>query len=109
MGKRTEKKMADSYLRLARLLQDASVVMGMRNSLGYTITAEERNMLFDIQDIFFPEQELPEDRPHSVLAQAAHILIDAWAGIPVTGLPPASDLKSAERLARQLRMTPLHG
>lgn len=109
MGKRTEKKMADSYLSLARLLQDASVVMGMRNSLGYTITAEERNMLFDIQEIFFPEQELPEDRPHAVLAQTAHILIDAWAGIPTPNLPSASSLKVAEYLAKRLRATPLHG
>lgn len=109
MGKRTEKKMADSYLRLARLLQDASVVMGMRNSLGYIITAEERNMLFDIQEIFFPEQELPEDMPHAVLAQTAHVLIDAWAGIPNPNFPPASSLKVAEHLAKRLRATPLHG
>lgn len=45
MAKREIKKQPDSYLCLARLLQDASVVMGMRNSLGYTITAEERNRL----------------------------------------------------------------
>lgn len=109
MGKRSEKKLADSYLRLARLLQDASVVMGMRNSLGYTITAEKRNMLFDIQEIFFPEQELPEDMPHAFLAQAAHILIDAWAGIPNPNLPPVSSLKVAEYLAKQLRATSLHG
>lgn len=109
MAKREKKKQTDSYLRLARLLQDASVVMGMRNSLRYTITAEERNMLLGIQEIFFPEQELPEDRPHAVLAQAAHILIDAWAGIPNPNLPSTSSLKVAEHLARQLRATPLHG
>ena len=103
-----EKKLADYYLRLSRTLQEASVKLGLRSALGYLSTSGEQKALADIQEIFFPGQTLSEDGRRTVLGRASGILTDAWAGVPVSYLPPISKLRIAENAAKQLRNQPVH-
>lgn len=108
MSKSEEKKLAEFYLRTAKTMQEASIKMGLRSALGYIFTSEERNALSEIQEIFFPAQEFPEDMPHEVLNKASSVLIDAWAGVPVAYLPSVSRLRTAEHTAKMLRSLPVH-
>lgn len=103
-----ERKLADYYLRLSRTLQEASVKLGLRSALGYLATSGKQKALTDIQEIFFPGQTLSEDRQHTVLGRASGVLTDAWAGVPVSYLPPVSKLRAAENAAKQLRNQPVH-
>lgn len=103
-----EQKLADYYLHISRTLQEASIKMGLRYALGYVFTSEERKALADIQEIFFPGQELLENVQHSVLSKASCILMDAWAGVPIAYLPPVNELQIAENAAKQLRNLPVH-
>ena len=102
MNKNDEKKRAEFYLRVSKILREASIKMGLRSALGYVFTSEERKALSDIQQIFFTDVE------YTVLNKASGILIDAWAGVSVAYLPPANKLRIAEHSAKQLRNQPVH-
>lgn len=108
MNKADEKERAEFYLRVSKILQEASIKMGLRNALGYVFTSEEQKAMSDIQQIFFPEQETTMDVNYTVLNKASCILIDVWAGVPVAYLPPINKLRIAEHSAKQLRNQPVH-
>lgn len=108
MNKTDEKKRAEFYLRVSKILREASIKMGLRYALGYVFTSEERKAILDIQQIFFPEQETSMDVDYTILNKASGILIDAWAGVPVAYLPPVNKLRIAEHSAKQLRNSPVH-
>ena len=67
MNKTDEKKRAEFYLRVSKILREASIKMGLRSALGYVFTSEERKALSDIQQVFFPEQETSTDVDYTVL------------------------------------------
>ena len=94
MNKNDEKKRAEFYLRVSKILREASIKMGLRSALGYVFTSEERKALTDVD--------------YTVLNKASGILIDAWAGVSVAYLPPANKLRIAEHSAKQLRNQPVH-
>lgn len=102
------KHLPEFYLSVARTLQDASIKLGMRSTVGYIQTAEERQGLREIEQIFFPDQNPSDEIQNTVLIKASHILIDAWAGVPVDHIPPVSKLRIAEHTAKKLRDLPLH-
>lgn len=108
MNKTDEKKRAEFYLRVSKILREASIKMGLRYALGYVFTSEERKAISDIQQIFFPEEETSTDVDYTVLNKASGILIDAWAGVPVAYLPPVNKLRIAEHSAKQLRNSLVH-
>lgn len=74
MNKTDEKKRAEFYLRVSKILREASIKMGLRSALGYVFTSEERKALSDIQQIFFPEQEISTDVDYTVLNKASGTL-----------------------------------
>lgn len=108
MTKADEKKRAAFYLRVSKIIREASIKMGLRYALGYVFTSEEQKAMSDIQQIFFPEQETSTEVDYTVLNKASGILIDAWAGVPVAYLPPVNKLRIAEHSAKQLRNAPVH-
>ena len=108
MGKPKSEKLPEICLDVAKTLQEASIKLGMRSTLGYVQTEEERKALREIHEIIFPEQKTADIVPRTVLVQASALLIDAWAGIPVDYLPPVCKLMVVKQLARQLRDLPLH-
>ena len=108
MNKNDEKKRAEFYLRVSKILREASINMGLRSALGDVFTSEERKALSDIHQIFFPEQETSTDVDYTVLNKASGILIDGWAGVSVAYLPPVNKLRIAENAAKQLRNQPVH-
>lgn len=101
------KNLPEFYLSVAQNLRDASVKLGMRSVLGYAQTAEERKALVEIQEIFFPDADSPEEVQKNVLIKASHVLIDAWAGVPVEYLPPVSRLKTVNHTANELKYLPM--
>ena len=108
MGKQKSEKLPEICLDVAKILQEASIKLGMRSTLGYAQTAEEQKALREIHEIIFPEQEAADNVTRSILIQASALLIDAWAGIPVLYLPPVCKLLVVKQLAKQLRDLPLH-
>ena len=108
MGKQKSGKLPEICLDVAKTLQEASIKLGMRSTLGYAQTGEEQKALREIHEIIFPEQETADVVARTVLIQASALLIDAWAGIPVDYLPPVCKLMVVKQLARQLRDLPLH-
>lgn len=102
------KHLPEFYLSVARTLQDASIKLGMRTTVGYIQTAEERQGLQEIEQIFFPDQKSSDEIQKTVLVKASYVLIDAWAGMPVEYLPSVSKLRIAEHTAKKLRDLPLH-
>lgn len=108
MGKQKSEKLPEICLDVAKILQEASIKLGMRSTLGYAQTGEEQKALREIHEIIFPEQETADVVARTVLIQASALLIDAWAGIPVDYLPPVCKLMVVKQLARQLRDLPLH-
>ena len=108
MGKPKSEKLPEICLDVAKILQEASIKLGMRSTLGYAQTGEEQKALREIHEIIFPEQETADVVARTVLIQASALLIDAWAGIPVDYLPPVCKLMVVKQLARQLRDLPLH-
>jgi len=108
VNKNDEKKRAEFYLRVSKILREASIKIGLRSALGYVFTSEEQKAMSDIQQIFFPEQETSTEVDYTVLNKASGILIDAWAGVPVVYLPPVNKLRIAENTAKQLRNQPVH-
>ena len=108
MGKQKSEKLPEICLDVAKILQEASIKLGMRSTLGYAQTGEEQKALREIHEIIFPEQETADVVARTVLIQASALLIDAWAGIPVDYLPPVCKLMVVKQLARQLRDLRLH-
>ena len=108
MGKQKSEKLPEICLDVVKILQEASIKLGMRSTLGYAQTGEEQKALREIHEIIFPEQETADVVARTVLIQASALLIDAWAGIPVDYLPPVCKLMVVKQLARQLRDLPLH-
>ena len=108
MGKQKSEKLPEICLDVAKILQEASIKLGMRSTLGYAQTGEEQKALREIHEIIFPEQETADVVARTVLIQASALMIDAWAGIPVDYLPPVCKLMVVKQLARQLRDLPLH-
>ena len=108
MGKIKAKHLPDFYREVARSLQEAFLKLGMRSRMGYVQTQEERKALWEIQEIFFPEQEPKDEISRTVLIKAHRLLLDASSGISVDYLPPVSRLRIANHAAKQLRDLPLH-
>lgn len=80
MNKNDEKKRAEFYLRVSKILREASIKMGLRSALGYVFTSEERKTLSDIQQVFFPEQETSTDVDYTVLNKAS----SAWKSVAIS-------------------------
>lgn len=101
------KRLPEFYLSTAKTMQDAFVKLGMRSMRGLPVTPEIQKALWEIQEVFFPERQYPDGIQRTILVEAAHILTDAWAGMPVENLPSVSRLQIAAYNAKQLRDLPL--
>lgn len=101
------KHLGDYYLSTAKALQDAFVKLGMRSLRDCPETPEIRKALWEIHEVFFPERQYPDGIQRTILVEAANILTDAWAGMPVENLPSVSRLQIAAHNAKQLRDLPL--
>lgn len=101
------KRLGEFYLSTTKALQDAFIKLGMRSMRGCPETPEVRKALWEIQEVFFPEWLYPDGIQRTILVEAAHILTDAWAGMPVENLPSVSRLQIAAHNAKQLRDLPL--
>lgn len=108
MGKIKQKQLPQFYLNIAKTMNEAAIKVSMRITLGYVLTEEENNALWEVHSVFFPGQELSDDGKQMVLRNAASIMVDAWAGVPVSYLPAVDDLQEVDCLVRQLRNIPLH-